>query len=143
MLAYTFSVSVLTLAFTPLVAAWPHIASWFRLGVAVWLAYLAFDAFLRSSKRGTVHQGRETPKLFVTTLFNPKALVLAFGILNTGPEPLENLLNLPVVWAAATAAGWLWLSVGRFIRRGKMRIAFQRVTSTALLGFAIYLGASG
>jgi len=141
-LAYTVSVSVLTVAFAPLTTAWPQLSWWIRIGVAVWLAMLAFDAVSRKSAAVPDDDRRELATLFVTTLVNPKALVLAFGILNKSRETLANLLQLPALWIAAAAAASVWLFLGRCVQRGKARVALNRLTSAALAGFAVYLGAS-
>lgn len=136
---YAIAVTALRLAGAPVLAAVPALVPALRLGLAAYLVVLGCCLWRHdlatSDDGGPITPGR----IFVTTLFNPKAAVFAFALF---PEtvPAATL----VLWAAGFAVvvpscGGLWFLAGDRVRRlggaGAARL-LPRLASLVLIGFA-------
>jgi threonine/homoserine/homoserine lactone efflux protein len=88
-------------------------------------------------------------RVFVTTLFNPKSVVMTFLLLpnpGTQGEPARMLPYVLVLAAFILMAGTTWIAAGALLRSGtggRIRIAAVRKTSSVVLAtFAVVLFAS-
>jgi threonine/homoserine/homoserine lactone efflux protein len=80
LLGYSAAILLLVVGIGPLVRAFPPLALGLKIVAALYLISVAVVLW----RRGGVETGRTAPiefhRLFVTTLFNPKALIFAFFI---------------------------------------------------------------
>lgn len=140
---YAVAISVLRIGLAPLVQAAPVLASLARLVVAAVLIRAAIKLWHRDIAADAAN-GPATPTVvFTTTALNPKALVLAFGLL-----PFEHglpVLHLVVATALGLASALLWIGIGatidRRLRHHSPRLV-PRIGAGVLTAFAGLIGAS-
>lgn len=137
---YLVSTNVLWLVGGLLVEAVPLAAPAIRLGLAAYLVLLG--CCLWRGEEAEAAASVITPgRIFLTTLFNPKAAIFAFVLM-----PRDDLAAL-VPWTAGfscvvLAAGITWLQLGHRIRRhaGSTAAAWvPKAASIALVGFAVVI----
>ncbi len=132
--AYGLSLTLLGLSAAALAGAAPAAAPVLKLVASLALALSAVKLWRSDPAAGAAVS---TSRVFVITLLNPKALVLAFAILPPGLPPLPLLAGLAVTIAVATTAwGILGLVLGRLGRRRAGAHAVNRATATVLGVFA-------
>lgn len=139
----TVIVPVATLA-APFFAAWPQAALWAKLLAGLWVLYLGYrlwmsDGNAQDASRISVRQ------VFVTTLLNPKALIIALVIMpHGGLTILLPWLGLFTVLVLLAANGWIAFgSLMRRTARFEIRPVFvQRVAAVCLLVFAMILASA-
>ena len=115
------------------------LAPFLKLVSAAWVVRIAFAAWFRPS--GASGRVVTIRRMFLTTLLNPKALVIATGIVppaSAGPL----YVYLAVLCGCVTGAALAWLFMGSQFGRGRPTEAtlLRKVTSIVLLGFAVYIG---
>lgn len=140
---YTASILALGLALGPAVAGTPGLAGALRAAVGAYLLLLALRLWRRGGAAPASGAAVTPGQVFLTTLLNPKAIVLALGIVPFGaghgvwpPYMLGFLLLLVSVAAAWIAAGAL---LGGAAGRRGWDAAVPRVGAAAVGGFAVVL----
>ncbi len=115
--AYLLVTVPLAVAGAELLAQWPEMARLVKFAAAAWVAFLAVKLW-RVNTSGAV-AGTVTPRrIFVTTLLNPKALIIGITLL---PQQNLNVFSLHVALFAASiiAVASIWAAGGAMLRRGK------------------------
>lgn len=137
-------IPVATLA-APFFHAYPQASLIARIAAVLWVLYLSFRLWVSTNKTDDAGGEISVRQVFVTTILNPKALIIALVIM-----PHGNLMTL-APWLLLFACLVLfaangWIIFGRLMRgtRGfELRpVAIRRVAAACLLLFAIILASS-
>lgn len=137
-------VPVATLA-EPFFQAYPQAPLIAKIAAVLWVLYLSFRLWASTNKADDAGGEISVRQVFVTTVLNPKALIIALVIM-----PHGNLMTL-APWLILFAGLVLfaangWIIFGRLMRgtRGfELRpVAIRRVAAACLLLFAIILASS-
>jgi len=134
---YIVAVSLIVLLLQPVLAVVPWLGSVLALAVAVYIAVLAVRLWRRPGAAQT-GAGLITPsRVFVATLLNPKAFVLALSIVPLQSPHLHwYLLALAGI---ILLAGSAWLLLGALIGAAagaRHDLLLKRLSSVVLAGFA-------
>lgn len=128
--AYALVLILLGLASDALAAELPAITPALKIAAAVLLALSAVKLWRTEASAGVAVP---THRIFVITLVNPKALVLAFVLMPPGLPSPTLAAGLVAVIAAVTALwGGIGLVVGRLGRRHAASGTLNRVAATLL-----------
>ena len=137
-------VPVATLA-APLFDAYPKASLVAKAAATLWVLYLSVRLWLSTRKSANLQHDISVKQVFVTTVLNPKALIMALVIMPHGT------LSILAPWLALFASLVLfaangWILFGRLMR-GTPRfeigpIAIRRTASVCLLLFAMILANS-
>lgn len=119
-----------------------HVTMAIRLGLAVYLAVLAFCLWRSPAARdpGAAVNGR---RIFFATLCNPKAAIFAFGLAPGTGDPGRHAVWFAGFALCVLAAGFAWIEFGARVRRlGGAVLSAHVVRAAALLlaGFAVFMG---
>ena len=142
LLGYLSIITLSRLALLPLIEIYPPLGWVLKLLVVAYLIYAAIKLW---RDRIALGQGSAAigPRLvFVTTLLNPKGLVLAVSVFpRDHPMLLAYFAGFAVV---VLCAGFAWFSFGRGLANlaGKRAALLPRVAAVALVGFAGLLAIS-
>lgn len=128
----------------PFLADHPALLLAAKICASLWVLYLSYRLWFK----GVAEQNaaKVTARdILVTTMLNPKALIIAIVIMPHGPIaellPWLGLFAGLVVFAASG-----WISLGHFLAKGKaVRLhpeAIQRIAATCLFAFAALLAAA-
>lgn len=126
----------------PLIEVYPPAGPVLKLGV---VAYLVYAAVRLWRDRISIGEGSAAigPRLvFVTTVLNPKGLVLAVSVF---PKEHPMLAAYFAVFAVVVlCAGFAWFALGRGLANlaGRRALLLPRVAAVALVGFAAVLAVS-
>ncbi|WP_117192930.1 LysE family translocator [Rhizobium terrae] len=136
-------VPVATLA-SPFFEAYPQAALWAKLLAGVWLLYLGYRLWTSERKDGGAAEV-SLRQIFVTTILNPKALIIALVIMPHG-APLAVLpwLGLFAVLVLLAANGWiLFGALMRQTSRLEVKpVVIHRTAAACLLLFSMVLAGS-
>ncbi|PIP00610.1 hypothetical protein [Pleomorphomonas carboxyditropha] len=134
LLAYGLALTLLGLGAGLLAEAAPAAAPVLKLLAAAALVLSAVKIWRADPAAGTVVPTR---RVFLITLINPKALVLAFAVLPPGPPSPALVAGTAAAIAVATAVwGFAGLVLGRLGRRYVGAGALNRATAGVLAAFA-------
>lgn len=142
---YLVAVALLGLVMGPFVQQSPHLGLALRLGANIYLLALAWRLWSSPPIRAEAGRVAVGPRpIFLTTLFNPKGMVIAFGLLPpgwsaTGGSIAAHLLVLAVVVIVLSAG---WNRVGVRAARWLNPARTNRFSALILGGFGLALGAS-
>jgi threonine/homoserine/homoserine lactone efflux protein len=146
-LAYLIAINLTAVAVAPLVSARPVLGIALRLALSVYLVYAAWKLW-RYSETELGSRPVTLRGVFVTTLLNPKASLLALMLVPAGgPRDLTTSL----VWTGALSffiaiIGACWIAAGSLAERGLERKlgvgAFCRAGAIVLMLFAGLIGGS-
>jgi threonine/homoserine/homoserine lactone efflux protein len=141
LLGYLAVILAARLVLLPLIAAYPMADFAIRIVVIAYLFYAAFRLWVRPlslSTQAPVGWGT----VLLTTLLNPKGLVLAASVFPRADAELAGYLGLFAFITIAT--GLLWFEIGRGLARfsGARAALLPRLGSLALLVFAALLAVS-
>lgn len=114
---YAASVSILRGLVGPVAAAVPAFGIGLHLAIALYLLVLAMRLW-RVSHVNAVAAAAGFGSVFVTTLLNPKGLVIAFGLLPAAAEPAALAPRLAALAAMIVLSGGLWIALGAALRQG-------------------------
>lgn len=132
--AYGLALTLLGVSVGTLVEAAPAAAPLLKLLASAALLFSAVKLWRADPAAGTAVPTR---RVFVITLINPKALVLAFAILPPGPPSPVLLLGTAASIVLATVVwGLAGLVIGRLGRRYVGTGALNRTTAAVLAAFA-------
>lgn len=128
-----------TLLAAPWLAAHPSVSLLLKLVACLWVLWLARGLWISGGAGATARAQVTVGQVFVTTLLNPKALVIALALMPH--ETPERLLPWFLGLAAIIpAAGSLWILLGAGMGRIPADFArparLARFASLCLVGFA-------
>ena len=136
---YLLAISIIRVVLGPVVATVPAIGIALKVIVAIYLVWLAIKVW-RSAGTLTVDRAPVTLlDVFITTLFNPKALIFALTVIPAEHPALHWYLigfaGLVIV------AGGSWIVIGRVltIAAGRHAHIVPRAASVVLVGFAAFI----
>lgn len=115
----------------------PLVSQGVRLVSATWVLYLA----LRLWGVGSSHvEAVRLPQLAVTTLLNPKALIIGLTMVPPAQD-IPPAASIAALTSAVLAASAIWLLIGRVILGGEKRIppSARRCGSLTLVAFSAIL----
>lgn len=99
-----------------LLAQWPDAARLVKFAAAAWISLLAVKLW-RIDEAGAAAGEITARRVFVTTLLNPKALVIGLALLPHGDAPLFPL-HLGLFAGSVLAVAAIWAGAGALLRRG-------------------------
>lgn len=136
LLGYVSAVLPLTWLGTQMHQQWPAAATALTILSAIWVMFLAARLWTAPARNGG--QGEVTAaKVYLTTLMNPKALVVGLVLL-PAPDSPTFPLKLALFLAVVALAGLIWNGVGALARAGGEHIARMRtIQRTASVWLAI------
>ena len=140
---YAIAVTMLSRALAALRDTGLPLETGLRVAVALYLVLLAWNLWRHSRVLAAERLPIGPRQVFLTTLLNPKGLVIA-ALLPPGPL-LSNLPHLASLIAVVAACGCAWVGLGAYLRRLSGRRAatlLGRAGSVVLVGFAALLLAS-
>jgi threonine/homoserine/homoserine lactone efflux protein len=134
---YLLAIMLIRLALGPVLAAYPGLAVVLKIIVATYLSWVAIRLWLCGAELGETRRVVSTYSVFVTTAFNPKALIFAFGIIPTDHPAIAWYIG--AFAAMIVGVGFCWIVVGSAIKASageRHGMIVPRVASVALVGFA-------
>lgn len=138
---YLVSVTVLAALGAPLLAAVPMAAPILRLGLAVYLVMVGCCLW-RAPSTEVPGEAVGPRRVFVATLFNPKAAVFAFVLMPAGGGLALALWYLGFA-LVVLAAGTSWVVLGHRVARiggeGAARLV-PRLAAAVVVAFALMVG---
>lgn len=141
--AYLVSVIVLGWGLGPAIAQTPGPATALRLAAGLYLAFLAVKLWRSGATAFHERRAVSPREVFIATLFNPKGLIFAFGLIPMSDPAAVAYLAVFAVTTVAVGTGWVCLGVA--LRRGlspERLCCAPRVAALALSGFSAVLLAS-
>ncbi|MFC5323450.1 LysE family translocator [Bradyrhizobium oligotrophicum] len=115
---YLLAILMLRMVLGPVVAAAPLVGHALRIVVVLYLLHLAV-ALWRHGSGGTTDAAPVTlRRVFVTTLFNPKAIIFAFTLLPATGDLTELLPWFAALGLSTAMIGSGWILLGATLRRG-------------------------
>jgi threonine/homoserine/homoserine lactone efflux protein len=133
-------VPVATLA-APFFDAYPQALVWAKLAAGIWVLYLGYSLWM-SEKQAKDAVEISIRQVFVTTVLNPKALIIALVIMPHGSLPeLAPWLALFAGLVIFAANGWIAFGclMRRTVRFEVKPIVVRRAAAACLLLFATIL----
>ncbi|MFG1477610.1 hypothetical protein V5F53_02975 [Xanthobacter sp. V4C-4] len=115
LLAYLLVTVPLALIGAELLAQWPHATRAVKLAAACWVAVLAVKLW-RVETAGTGAGTVTGRRVFVTTLLNPKALVIGLTLLPPGDAP-AFAPHLALFAGSVLMVATLWAGAGALLKR--------------------------
>jgi threonine/homoserine/homoserine lactone efflux protein len=144
-LGYFIAIQILRLVLGPLVGNSPVLVTTLRILVGVYLLWLSWRLWARGTERTAERQQVITAgQVFLTTLLNPKAVILGLGIIPFGVPRASLYLAAFQLLAAIVATLWIagGVVLGRVANdRGAVRLV-PRMGAVVLGAFALTLVAS-
>jgi threonine/homoserine/homoserine lactone efflux protein len=141
---YCIGILTLRLLLGPLVATAPDVVIALRLLVGAYLLWVSWRLWTRGADQVGGRKVITARQVFVTTLLNPKVIVLGLGIIPFGVAGAWFYLAAFQVMAAVI--GSLWIGGGAMLgrlaaNRGRVRLV-PRMGAVVLCAFAVTLVAS-
>lgn len=136
-------VPVATLA-APFFETYPQASLWAKITAGIWVLYLSYRLWTAGRTAGTP-DGISIRRVFVTTMLNPKALVIALVIMpHTGLIGLLPWLGIFTLLVLLAASGWIAFgNMMRHTRRFDIKpVLVQRLAAACLVIFAMILASS-
>lgn len=138
---YLIAVLVIGLLLRPLLMQLPWVASVLRLFVGVYLLMLAVGMWRRGSASAASGRLVGPAQLFITTLLNPKAIIMALGIVPFGAPWVTLYLAGFALLVGGVLAGWIAIgaSLGAAADRSGRGALVPRCGAATVAAFAIVL----
>jgi threonine/homoserine/homoserine lactone efflux protein len=137
---YVISVGLLVLLAGPLLTAAPVLVIALKSVAAAWLFWTSLSFWRGSS--GTLQIGGlvRSRAVFITTLLNPKTLVIAFGLMPPAAAGYQSLVGHLVGLAfMTTLTGLIWIAGGLALARAGAAPYAAKATAIVLSGFSVFL----
>jgi threonine/homoserine/homoserine lactone efflux protein len=141
--AYLIAVMGLGWGLGPLTAQNPALAIGLRFAAGLYLAFLAVKLWRGGATAFHERRAVSPREVFIATLFNPKGLIFAFGLIPMNDPAAATYLAAFAIAVATVGAGWVCL--GAALRRGlspERLCCAPRAAALALSGFSAMLIAS-
>ena len=140
---YAVSVGALSLLGAATSAEWPHLVVAFKIIAASWLLLTRVTLWRGGVKSPRAGGRVRAHAVFVTTLFNPKGLALAFGLMPPLARGVENAsYHLAAVACLSALAAAVWMRFGVWLARVGVSAVVPRVTALVFALFGAMLVAS-
>ena len=142
--AYLLSLSTLVLILVPVSQSISTISHLLRLLCSSYLVYVAYWLW-QSGERGVRASHPITfPRVFLTTLVNPKNLIFAFGVFPVPSATPEGMIPYFAGFSAiCTGVGCCWIAAGAMLHSTdahKLHLNwFYRGEACLLVGFAVLI----
>jgi threonine/homoserine/homoserine lactone efflux protein len=141
---YLLAILLLRVLIGPLMAANPHFAAALHGAVVVYLLYLAWALWRQGARQINASGAITFPRVFMTTLLNPKAIIFSFTLLPQRGDigelaPWLSTLSLQIV---TVGLGWILLGHAlhtRFRETDSARICY-RISALILVALAGMIG---
>lgn len=141
---YLLAILLLRALIGPLMAANPQFAATLHGAVVVYLLYLAWALWRRGARQINAGGATTFPRVFMTTLLNPKAIIFSFTLLPQRVDigelaPWLSILSLQIV---TVGLGWILQGHAlytRFRETGSARIGY-RISALILVALAGMIG---
>jgi threonine/homoserine/homoserine lactone efflux protein len=115
LLGYLVSINLLTVALVPLLAGHAGLGIALQVACAAYLLYAARRLWVNGT-RGAGDQAVTFGRVFVTTLFNPKAIIFASAIIPGTTGLVEQWPWLAALSLIIAAVGASWIGAGAMVR---------------------------
>lgn len=115
---YLLAILMLRMVLGPVVAAAPLVGHALRIVVVLYLLHLAVTLWRHGSAGANDAAPVTLRRVFITTLFNPKAIIFAFTLLPAAGGVAELLPFLVALGLATAMIGGCWILLGATLRRG-------------------------
>ena len=119
---YVLAILALRIVLGPLLVAMPAVGYALRLAVVLYLIHLAVVLWRHGSAGDADAAPVTLRRVFVTTLFNPKAIIFAFTLLPAGGHVAELLPFFAALGLSTAMIGGGWILLGATLRRGFGRV---------------------
>lgn len=132
---YLAAIAILRLAVGPVIAALPLFGIALRIAVCLYLVHMAVALWRRGAVPAAAGEAVSTAGIFLTTLLNPKAVILAFTLIPFAPATgVSAMLPMFVQLALLIIlTGGAWVLIGATLQRGAGSLAACRIAAVALL----------
>lgn len=145
--AYFISISMLLLALAPIISLYPILSQLLRIICSIYLLHIAIELWRSGGGTVTSSDPITVRRVFLTTLVNPKNLILAFGIFpipQGSPGEIFPYLSVFSLVCTGTACGWIAAGslLHSSIAQKRHLHWFYRGEAFLLAGFAIMIFAS-
>lgn len=137
---YLVAIAAIRIVLGPLFAAYPLFGGVLKIAVAIYLGWIALRLWLRGARLSGPASTVTLSNVFVTTLLNPKALILALSVIPAQDPQLIWFLAVFVL--CVVVIGFSWILLGRALgaTAGERHAGIvPRVASIALVGFAGFM----
>jgi threonine/homoserine/homoserine lactone efflux protein len=136
-------VPLVTLA-APYLDAHPSVANAIKLAAGAWVLYLAIKLWRRADTSGATNTV-SWRRVYVTTVLNPKALIVSLVIMPTGTlATVAPWLALYVLYILIVAS--CWIVAGSLMKgrnaEGQHALIARRIAAVFLVGFSTILAGS-
>lgn len=134
LIGYLIAIGIIRLLLEPALVVQPILGSAVKVAAALYLGWLALRLW-RPASPASPKSVVSAASVFVTTLLNPKALVVALAMLPAGPDVWLPLAAFSFV-ALGTGLGWIVIGSRIGAAAGARSAIVPRVAAVALAGFA-------
>jgi threonine/homoserine/homoserine lactone efflux protein len=137
---YILAVGSLVLLAGPVLANKPMMIVALKFTAAAWLFWTALSLWRGGAKRFDINGPVRARTVFITTLLNPKSLVIAFGLMPpvvAGPATMIG--HLAAIVALAIASGGVWIAGGAGLARVGAAPYVAKATAVTLGTFGAFL----
>jgi threonine/homoserine/homoserine lactone efflux protein len=137
---YVVAVAVLVLLAGPVLAQTPALVIVLKSAAAAWLLWTGLS-FWRGSAQDINKGDLVRPQtVFVTTLLNPKSLVIAFGLMPPAAAGYQALIaHLAGLMTLTTLTGCIWIAGGAALGRAGATPYAARATAMTLGAFGVFI----
>jgi threonine/homoserine/homoserine lactone efflux protein len=137
---YFLAILMARLIVSPLIGGNPNIALALKLGAAAYLAYIAIRLWNWEKSASLTKQLIRFWDVFVTTFFNPKALIFAFGYMPS--SQINWLLLMATLIFVVPITGTIWIVLGSQANLFSLSRLIQTIAA-ALAVFALGIAIMG
>lgn len=115
---YMLSIALLRALLGPLMIAMPMVGTTLRIAVAIYLVYLAALLWRHGTRELGDRAPVTFPRVLITTLLNPKAIIFASALLPLEINGLDLMPWLVVLAVLIATIGASWIAIGASLGRG-------------------------
>jgi threonine/homoserine/homoserine lactone efflux protein len=137
---YLIAVGSLTLLAGSILTVAPVLVIALKSAAAAWLFWTGLS-FWRTGMKHFTQPGLVQPRtVFITTLLNPKSLVIAFGLMPPATAGTGTLIaHLAILLSLATLTGCIWIVGGTALARAGAAPYAAKATAVVLSAFGFLL----
>jgi threonine/homoserine/homoserine lactone efflux protein len=139
---YLIALAVIRILLGPVIATHPVVGLALKVAVAAYLVWIAIRLWRQGQLVGAADRV-ELRSVFITTLLNPKALIVALSVLPQSHPDLWAYALAFAVLVPLTGLGWILIGRAIGLAAGERHSGtVRKAASVALLGFAGVIAAS-
>jgi threonine/homoserine/homoserine lactone efflux protein len=137
---YVIAIGSLVLLAGQVLATKPTIIVAFKFTAAAWLLWTAMSLWRGSTKSLCVNGPVRAQTVFITTLLNPKSLVIAFGLMPPVAAGYETMIgHLAGITSLTILSGCFWIAGGAVLARVGVAPYVAKATAVTLGTFGALL----